>query len=259
MHTILTKCCLGAFLRFSKPSQQRPQENSDFDVAVTPSLLSNLLIWYIFWDVVQVPDDPQTWYDSSVSQESMHSFIGLGHLLRLESRRHKIEYPRNLLSCCQALGLDVHDVRKRLIRIGSREEMAASEIADIPLGDYKAYAKKLQWDKELTLKLRPDSGSRFLVFRHQILDRIEEYDHFIIRPQLDRTGYRLPSPVNSEEWQDRTNIRNAFRALHDPRPVEPPLEIYSHTYQTATVANNGYSLLADVEDEDEGYTAQDQL
>jgi hypothetical protein len=204
-----------------------------FDAQMTVESLSQLLIWYLYWDIAEVAGKNCKWYQE-LPQDTMCSWIRLGYELGAFSAKVPSSsvagLPAGLQKACQRLQIDEEGVCRRLIRLSYRYDMIKSEITEIfRLGDDEEniirLREKLTTDKELVRALRPIANTSFEQKRAQILKRIDEIMALIVLPKTDPERHRIAPASNVPVAKQRDQVRlllgkqGAFREAHPPQNI----------------------------------------
>jgi hypothetical protein len=205
-----------------------------FDVQITPEKLSQLLVWYLYWDIVDVADQGCKWYQQ-LPLDTIHSWIRLGHELRqhcsVVPRNHAVALPSGLQRACDTLGINEGDVCQRLMRLSNRDAMVKSEIADIQLlgDDFEnrlRLRRKFTADRIIASVLRPISNTSFEQKREQIVKRIDDYMTLEVLPKLHPERYVVPPAKNVAEAKERDQVRAVLGKQGTFRLAHPPQDVY---------------------------------
>ena len=190
-----------------------------FDDAITKTSLSHVLLWYLYWDIVEMPVDSEYWYKDYGDQEEMFGWIRLGY----EMDQFGLQSPRGLQRICTELGIDVEDVRRRLMRISKPRAMTKTEIAeygmDVIMGA-SFYIRKLSKDKALVIGLQPEPHTRWTRTQSRIFDQLDLYQETLLQPAIQ--GVFPQRPGNLIAAQRRDKARTDWNRLGGIRPLPSP-------------------------------------
>jgi hypothetical protein len=212
-----------------------------FADSLNATQLSNFLTWMLYYDVVELPDDPTSWY-KRISSMEMRGWIVLGEFLGkcqqagcgygfelvvLDSICDRIRLPR---ATVHALLIQFADPEKMqfstiatTIKIAERDGQGALEILDTVQG-------KLHELYKLVANLKPQEGSRYDEWHGVLQKRIRGFLHLVVGPRIAhlRTGKPLITAATSEqlpkEIKKGMKLNYLYEAMQEERTV--PLARY---------------------------------
>jgi hypothetical protein len=193
-----------------------------FDDAITKTSLSHVMLWYVYWDIVEMPVDSEDWYKDYGDQDEMFGWIRLGY----EMDQFGLQSPQGIRKICAELGIDVADVRRRLTRMSKARVMTKTEIAEYGMDFIMGasfYMRKLSKDKALVNGLQPDPHTRWTRVQSQILGQLDLYQETLLQPAIQ--GGLLQRPRNIISAQRRNQARTDWNRLGGVRPL-PSQSIY---------------------------------
>lgn len=195
-----------------------------FDSQITPSSLSQILIWYVYYDVVQVPAKGSKW-SNDLPWESMVGWIGLG----MELKRTNSFPSKTLKLTCDELEIDAGQVAARLVRLSDRTSMLSSQLDPKTL--YEKQAQKLMSDLELVKSLRPIPRTTTEILKREIELRIRDYMEVVYLPVLN-VGQFEPQPATTvEESNHRNHVRERLDQVRFASRDAPPKNIYNQAHE----------------------------
>jgi len=168
-----------------------------FDNAITKASLSHIMLWYTYWDVVEMP-------------------VRLGY----EMDQFGLQSPQGIQRICAEMRIDVEDVRRRLTRMSKPKAMTKKEIAeygmDVTVGA-AFYKRKISKDRALIKGLQPEPHTRWARTQSQILDQLDLYQEILLQPAVQ--GVFLQQPGNLIAAKHRDKLHTDWDLLRQVRPV----------------------------------------
>jgi hypothetical protein len=176
----------------------RPQISplaKSFTDALDAQQLSDFLIWFLYYDTVELPESPESWY-APLNTTDTSGWIALGTFLS-QTQAANVDYGLDLVvldSICDRLRTHRSIVHEILIRFASPEKMAfgilattiqrveRSKMAKLPL--LVEIQAKLQAMHHLAGCLRPTPDSQFHAWRTMVLKRLKGLLHLVIGPRI---------------------------------------------------------------------------
>jgi hypothetical protein len=212
-----------------------------FADSLTAQQLSNFLTWMLYYDIVEPPESPETWYQP-ISSIDIRGWISLGSFLT-QSLEAECGYGLDLVvldSICDRIHLSRSTVHMLLMQFSDPEKMKYSSIAttvqsaqrdgESNLGTLEAVQAKLHELAKLATHLRPQEGSQYDDWRAVTLKRIKEFLHCVVGPQIAhlKHGKPLLTAATSEhvpkEVRDAIQLNYLFEVVQQERAV--PLARY---------------------------------
>lgn len=195
-----------------------------FDAQITSASLSQLLIWYVYYDVVQVPTKSSKWF-KDLPGESMVGWIGLG----MELKRTKSFPSKTLKLACDELEIDAGQVAARLVRLSDRISMLNSELD--PKTTYETQFKKLISDLKLVESLRPIPRTQTERWKREIELCIRDYMEVVYLPVI-HIGQMDPKPaITMEETHRRNGVRKRLDQVKIASRDPPPKSVYDQAQE----------------------------
>jgi hypothetical protein len=174
---------------------------------LTAEKLSNLLAWFLYYDVVKFPDSPSRWYRHIDSME-MRGWIALGSFLE-QGTNYGFELVV-LDSICDRLQLDKASCHSCLIHLADHQCMTWTTVALI-LRNAKQHQKtevecfqrlqrKLQSLRTLAGRLKPTPATVFSSWKLEIIRRLDDFLGIVVVPRLISLhgGTRRPVGCSAE-------------------------------------------------------------
>lgn len=236
------------------PSTQKasPPQISQITKAFVDSLnaqqLSNFLTWMLYYDSVELPETPDSWY-VTIDHMEMRGWVALGKFLSKTLETGSGFDLVVLESICDRIGLPRTTVWDFLIQFADHEKMAFSQIAAVTaqaradslshLQTLEAVQAKLHELYGLATKLKPTENSKYDVWHAIVQKRLRGYLHLVIDPRIAnlRSGAPLitsgTSDLTPKEIHDGIQLNYLFEAMQQKRPV--PLARYG-LYRAITVS-----------------------
>lgn len=191
------------------------------------------MLWYLYWDIVEMSDDPDRWYGDFGDREEMISWIRLG----FELDQHALHLPRVLRGVCRDLNIDGSEVQRRLIRLSKPSIMVKTEIAEWGMAvivGAEYYTKKLRRDRELVIALRPEPNPQWLIRQKQIIAGIDFF--------LDNLFVPTTAPSDLIGAQLRNQAHVNWGRQGGPRP-RPPEILYERALPRAAFLGDSGTML----------------
>jgi hypothetical protein len=195
----------------------------------------------LYYDIVEPPESPETWYQP-ISSIDIRGWISLGSFLT-QSLEAECGYGLDLVvldSICDRIHLSRSTVHMLLMQFSDPEKMKYSSIAttvqsaqrdgESNLGTLEAVQAKLHELAKLATHLRPQEGSQYDDWRAVTLKRIKEFLHCVVGPQIAhlKHGKPLLTAATSEhvpkEVRDAIQLNYLFEVVQQERAV--PLARY---------------------------------
>jgi hypothetical protein len=201
------------------------------DSQITTASLSQIMIWYTYYDTVRVPGNGSRWFHD-LPCELMFGWIRLGYELRYGGPGHSNPVAsKGLQMACDEMGIDAREVVKRLVRLSDWASMLKSELESKE--PYEDIVEKLETDRQLVQSLRPIPGSRFELWQQEILDRIQDYLQIIFFPVTKIGDFELPAADSMAETDRRNATRARFQHVASMRRDPPPEDFYVQAHDMA--------------------------
>jgi hypothetical protein len=229
----------------SSPLPPSPPVISKLAKAFVDSLnvtqLSNFLVWMMYYDTVELPNDPASWY-KRISSMEMRGWIALGDFLA-KSAEAGVGYGFELVvldSVCDRIRLPRATVHALLIQFADPEKMKYSTIATTvtkaqqdgqsSLEVLDTVQGKLHELYKLAGNLKPQEGSRYNEWHGVLQKRIRGFLHLVVGPRNAnlRSGKPLVTAATSEqlpkEIKEGIKLNYLYEAMQEERVV--PLARY---------------------------------
>jgi hypothetical protein len=203
--------------------------------------LSNFLVWMLYYDTVELPDDPVSWY-KRISSMEMRGWVALGDFLA-KSADAEVGYGFELIvldSVCDRIRLPRAIVHALLVQFADPEKMKYSTIATTitkaqqngqsALEVLDTVQGKLHELYKLAGNLKPQEGSRYDEWHGILQKRIRGFLHLVIGPRIShlRSGKPLVTAATSEqlpkEIKEGIKLNYLYEAMQEERVV--PLARY---------------------------------
>jgi hypothetical protein len=220
-----------------------PPQISKLAKAFTDSLntqqVSDFLVWFLYYDLVELPDSPDFWY-STVTNMDMRGWITLGDFLAKTSTALDTGYGFDLVvldSICDGMDVQRSTVHALLIQFAMPYRMAYSQVAtvvhkakDEGLSYLEMFGKvqaKLHELNKLASQLKPTEGSVYDTWHAMTLKRIHGLLHLVVGPRIAnlRSGAPLVTAATSNrlsnEVTEGIKLSYVFEALQSKRKVPP--------------------------------------
>ncbi|KAF2624013.1 hypothetical protein BU25DRAFT_348845, partial [Macroventuria anomochaeta] len=222
----------------------RPQISKlakSFANAITTQRLSDFLLWFLYYDVVDLPASPETWY-APLTTTDTRGWIVLGTFLS-HTQAIGTEYGLDLVvldSICDRLHLHRPLVHEIFVRFSSPKKMAFGILATtIRRAEQARMAKlpmlvevqaKLNAASQLVGRLEPTPDSQFEVWQAAIQRRVRGLLHLVIGPRIAQVkeGKPLLTAATSgqlpKEAKDGIKLNYLFEVVQLERGV--PMDRY---------------------------------
>jgi hypothetical protein len=203
--------------------------------------LSNFFVWMLYYDTVELPNDPVTWF-KRVSSMDMRGWVALGDFLT-KSQEAGAGHGFELIvldSICDRIQLPRATVHALLIQFADPEKMKYSAIASTitnaqqdgqsALEVLETAQGKLHELFKLAVHLKPQEGSRYDEWHGVLQKRIREFLHLVVGPRIAhlRSGKPLVTSATSEqlpkEIKEGIKLNYLYEAMQEERVV--PLARY---------------------------------
>jgi hypothetical protein len=224
----------------SSPLPTSPPVISKLAKAFVDSLnatqLSNFLVWMMYYDAVELPDDPVSWY-KRVSSMEMRGWVALGDFLA-KSQEAEMDYHLELVvldSVCDRLRLPRTTVHALLIQFADPEKMKYSTIATTvskaqedgqsALEVLETVQGKLHDLYKLATNLKPQEGSWYVEWHVVLQKRVRGFLHLVVGPRIAhlRSGKPLVTAATSEQLPKEINegvkLNYLYEAIQEERVV----------------------------------------
>lgn len=190
-----------------------------FDAQITSARLSQILIFYVYYDVVEVPVKNTKWSEN-LPWESLSGWIGLG----MELKRTNTSPSKTLKLACDGLGIDAGQVTARLVRLSDRTSMLTSELN--PEDTYETQMEKLKSDLKLVKSLRPTPQTQSERWKREIELCIRDYIR-VVYLKVVNVGQFDPGPaITMEESRRRNDVRRRLNQVWYASREPLPQNIY---------------------------------
>jgi len=220
-----------------KNAAQEPNELSLaselFDSQITLESLSHFIIWYLYYDIVEMPRSPTQWYDEFPLIQ-LEGWIQLGHDLGQENAA----LATGLAHACHKMALNYTNVQDKLIRFSSWVRMAQTETAEAggtSIESMNKIREILESDRRLLEGLRPGKDDQRRGRQATIIARTVAILGLIVLPTLAKECHRAETIYRTKSVDNfvrRRNIGIMWRALQKRRQV--PMKPYRILDQSPT-------------------------
>jgi hypothetical protein len=193
--------------------------------SLTASQLSDFLVWFLYYDVVELPESPAIWYKAINSME-MRGWIALGQFLS-KTTKHGLDSVV-LDSICDPLRFSKTLIRDFLVRLAEPTTMSstllstiiqkASRIEHTEIDVLENVVFELNEVRILLSSLTPTAPSVFLAWQPKIAKQLKDFVEVVISCRLAtlRKQPRVPTGLTAE--QER-RLKYAFEAMQEERYV----------------------------------------
>ncbi|KAI4944688.1 hypothetical protein J4E91_008693 [Alternaria rosae] len=209
--------------------------------AMNVTQLSNFLIWILYYEIVELPENPEAWY-ALIDNMDMRGWVALGEFLA-KSQESGDGYGFDLIvldSICDRIRLSRLTVHTLLIRFADPEKMKHSILATVggipPRHDattmkaLETAQSKLDDLYKLANHLKPPQGSQYASWQASIQVRMRAFLDMVIGPRIAhlRIGKPLTTVATSEqlpkEVTEGIRMNFLYEAMQQERNV--PLKRY---------------------------------
>jgi hypothetical protein len=218
----------------SSRSKYEPQLDQDvrpsklvaaFVESLTASQLSDFLVWFLYYDVVELPESPTIWYKAINSME-MRGWIALGRFLS-KTTKHGLDSVV-LDSICDPLRFSKTLIRDFLVRLADPTTMSstllstvikkASRIEHTEIDVLENVVFELNEVRILLSSLTPSVPSVFLAWQPKIAKQLKDFVEVVISCRLAtlRKQPRVPTGLTAEKER---RLKYAFEAMQEERYV----------------------------------------
>jgi hypothetical protein len=228
------------------PPRPSPPPISKLTKAFVDSLntqkLSDFLLWMLYYELVELPEDPEAWY-KPMDHIEMRDWVALGGFISKCPATMDTGSGFDLVvlhSICDRLQLRRNTVYDLLVRFANQDAMVYSQIATIKhaggeaqqteLETLKAIQFKLKEYSRLATRLMPTEGSTFENWHAIILKRVRGFLDMVICPRITASHSGVPlvtieaSVRVPEETRDAINLKSLYEVMQQKRQV--PLSRY---------------------------------
>ncbi|KAI4915445.1 uncharacterized protein J4E92_009399 [Alternaria infectoria] len=198
--------------------------------------LSNFLVWILYYEVVELPETPEVWYEL-IDNMDMRGWIALGNFLA-KSQEAGDGYGFDLIvldSICDRIRLSRPTVHTLLIRFADPEKMKHSILAAAgsisPTHDattmeaLETAQSNLEDLHKLAKQLKPQKGSQYESWQWIIQERLHAFLDMVVGPRIAhlRTGKPLTTVATSEqlpkEVTEGIKMNFLYEAMQQERTV----------------------------------------
>jgi hypothetical protein len=205
-------------------------ESRIFVRRISAASLSQLLIWYLYHDLIPNPHESSHRYEE-MHRDLMVGWIRFGYELGQSTKKSKHEHlPRPLQEVIDTLGLDARDVCRKLARLGNEQSMRWHELAmyDLASGSsYLAAGDKLQSDYRMLQSLRPISATCWEKRQKAAMEWAQAYLALVIRPAVDLEAQPSQSFRIEDHDYNKDAVASSFGMLCTDF-VNPPTQAIYH-------------------------------
>ncbi|TID19677.1 hypothetical protein E2P81_ATG06844 [Venturia nashicola] len=195
-----------------------------FDAQITSESLSQILVWYVYYDVVEVPVKSSKWFEDLPS-ESMSGWIGLG----MELKRTNSFPSKTLKLVCDEMGIDAAQVAARLVRLSDRISMLNSELDS--KAEYETQLEKLKSDLSLIRSLRPTPQSQAERRKREIELCIRDYMRVVYLKVVNVGQFDSGPAITTEESHRRNDVRKRLNQVCHASRDPPPKDVYDQALE----------------------------
>ncbi|KAH4015942.1 hypothetical protein HBI81_066350 [Parastagonospora nodorum] len=234
-------------LALSKPVHPRISRlTKAFADSMSANQLSNFLTWMLYYELVELPEDPDVWYNLADAVQ-MHGWIGLGEFLSNSSTSMDTSYGFDLVvldSICDRLQLQRSTVHGFLIQFADPDKMSFSQIATLvntatveektEIHILEAVQSKLLEYAKLALRIKPRQGTIYDSWHAVVMKRIDALLRLVIKPRIAHLFSGAPLITASTSGQvpqsvkDGIKLNYLYEVMQQKRPV--PLRRYGILY-----------------------------
>ncbi|CAE7007631.1 hypothetical protein CFE70_001477 [Pyrenophora teres f. teres 0-1] len=209
--------------------------------ALNATQLSNFLTWMLYYDIAELADEPEAWYEPINGME-MRGWVALGSFLS-KALKTKTGYGFDLIvldAICDRTRISRTLVHELLIKFADPDSMRYSTIATTTqkallqgctqLEVLEAVEAKLHELKKLVLNLHPQPNSRYDEWHAMVHKRIRGFLNLVVSPRI--IALRSDHPIitattnqdMSKEVQQGFQLAYFYETMQQEREV--PLSRY---------------------------------
>jgi len=201
-----------------------------FSDALTAVKVSNFLVWFFYFDIVELPDSPNKWF-GHIPTMDMKGWISLGRFFKNTNGEDLMMV--NLDSICLQLNIRTAHVLECAVELADPNQMcwtrmaAAIQTARHQRKDEAQTLEAVQHicyeTRGLISALRPAPGTTFPIWQRRILERLGDFVDVVIHPRITflRSGSQI---ATGRSHQEESQIFYLYEAMQQPRKV--PLSRY---------------------------------
>ncbi|KAF2730391.1 hypothetical protein EJ04DRAFT_586405 [Polyplosphaeria fusca] len=237
----------------SVQSAQVPKLVVSFVKCLTGTMLSDFLSWFLFHDIVLLPESPGRWYHT-INAMDMRGWIALGSFLRtginldlelvtLDAICDRLRLPKATVYDCLRQLADPQDMTwtqlASTMRVAKQENMTEAQTLGL-------VQSKLCNLLRLANHLTPSKHGIFPLYRVKVINRIKEFNHELLAPRLAVLVGSAPK-LTTKTPEEKSRLEYLFEAMQQERPV--PLTRYGlfpehdlDIHATPTVTGEHYFL-----------------
>jgi hypothetical protein len=205
--------------------------------SLTVCQLSNFLVWMLYYDVVEYPTSPETWY-GAIEPMEMQGWLALGDFLSKLSKTMDTGYGLDLVvldSICDRLRLQRSTVHEMVIQFADPSKMKFSTVATIfnagsamsktELEVLEEVQSKLQELCKLASHVKPEENTVYDAWHAIVLKRLRGFLHLVIKPRISNilSGTPLITAATNEhlpkEVKDGIKLKYMFEVIQLERHV----------------------------------------
>ncbi|KAF2654254.1 hypothetical protein K491DRAFT_484853 [Lophiostoma macrostomum CBS 122681] len=172
--------------------------------------ISDLLVWYLYYDIVKLPESPSQWY-KPIDSMDMRGWIALGNFLSTGT-----QYGLHLVvldSICDRLQLEKRVLHECIQKVADPDKMRWTTLATVlhtakqerktELDGLELVKSNLWSLMRLANCLKPTLDSRLATWHTQIVQRLHNYIHAIVDPQITAVRGGTCGPLRISEAEER--------------------------------------------------------
>lgn len=221
---------------------QIPKLAKAFVDSLNTQQVSDFLVWFLYYDVVELPESPDVWY-CTVTNMDLRGWVALGEFLAKSLTALDTGYGLDLVvldSICDRMEVQRNTVHTLLIQFAMPYKMAYCQVAtvvnkakDEGLSNLEALEKvqsKLQELNRLAVRLKPTEGSIYDTWHAMILKRIHGIPHLVIGPRI--ANLRSGAPLVTAAMSDRfpQEVTEGIKLTYVFEALQPKRQVPLHRY-----------------------------
>lgn len=211
--------------------------------ALTARQLSDFLTFMLYYDIVDLPDSPNAWYQSITNME-MRGWVALGDFLSRTSKSTNAGYGFDLVvldAICDRIGLQRSTVHSLLIQFTGYEKMAYTQVTALvrqcrecslsTVETFEAVQAKLKELQRLAKRLKPTENSMYETWHAMVIKRIQETLEGVIDPRITnlRSGAPLITAATSEQLPNE--VKDSIKLTYTYEAMQPKRQVPLHRYE----------------------------
>ncbi|KAF2637825.1 hypothetical protein P280DRAFT_520948 [Massarina eburnea CBS 473.64] len=201
------------------PSPETAKLATAFVNALKATQLSDFLAWFLYFDVVELPESPALWYKHIDAME-MRGWIALGvHMSETVNTGYELDLVV-LDSICDRLRLRRGVLHEYLIQLSDPETMTWTQLATIikkagtarktEIESLELQKTKIMEILHIAKRIRPTEDSTFQLWRDDIIKRLQGYLAHVIAPRMVHNWSKEPISDDQRSRDRLDGLRLSF-------------------------------------------------